>query len=71
MNVSGSSARDLGFSVLENFAQAFPKRYVNVGVAEQNMTGVAAGLALSPEKIVFTYSIANFPVIRCLEANSR
>jgi transketolase len=57
---------DLGFSVLENFAQAFPKRYVNVGVAEQNMTGVAAGLALSG-KIVFTYSIANFPVIRCLE----
>jgi transketolase len=57
---------DLGFSVLENFAQAFPKRYLNVGVAEQNMTGVAAGLALSG-KIVFTYSIANFPVIRCLE----
>jgi transketolase len=57
---------DLGFSVLESFAQAFPKRYVNVGVAEQNMAGVAAGLALSG-KIVFTYSIANFPVIRCLE----
>lgn len=57
---------DLGFSVLETFAQAFPRRYVNVGVAEQNMTGVAAGLALSG-KIVFTYSIANFPVIRCLE----
>ena len=57
---------DLGFSVLENFAQNFPNRYVNVGVAEQNMTGVAAGLALSG-KIVFTYSIANFPVMRCLE----
>jgi len=57
---------DLGFSVLETFAQSFPKRYVNVGVAEQNMAGVAAGLALSG-KIVFTYSIANFPVIRCLE----
>ncbi len=57
---------DLGFSVLETFAQAYPKRYVNVGVAEQNMAGVAAGLALSG-KIVFTYSIANFPVIRCLE----
>ncbi len=57
---------DLGFSVLESFAQHFPKRYVNVGVAEQNMTGVAAGLALSG-KIVFTYSIANFPVMRCLE----
>jgi transketolase len=57
---------DLGYSVLERFAQRFPTRYVNVGVAEQNMTGVAAGLALSG-KIVFTYSIANFPVMRCLE----
>ena len=57
---------DLGFSVLETFASRFPKRYVNVGVAEQNMTGIAAGLALSG-KIVFTYSIANFPVMRCLE----
>jgi transketolase len=57
---------DLGFSVLETFANNFPSRYVNVGVAEQNMTGIAAGLALSG-KIVFTYSIANFPVMRCLE----
>lgn len=57
---------DLGFSVLEPFAQRFPKRYLNAGVAEQNMTGLAAGLAMSG-KIVFTYSIANFPVMRCLE----
>lgn len=57
---------DLGFSVLEPFARSFPERYVNMGVAEQNMTGVAAGLALEG-KIVFTYSIANFPVMRCLE----
>lgn len=57
---------DLGFSVLERFAMRFPGRYVNMGVAEQNMTGVAAGLALEG-KIVFTYSIANFPVMRCLE----
>lgn len=57
---------DLGFSVLEVYAAKFPDRYVNVGVAEQNMTGVAAGLAMSG-KIVFTYSIANFPVMRCLE----
>jgi len=57
---------DLGYSVLEPFASRFPDRYVNVGVAEQNMTGIAAGLALSG-KIVFTYSIANFPVMRCLE----
>ena len=57
---------DLGYSVLERFAQKYPDRYVNMGVAEQNMTGVAAGLALEG-KIVFTYSIANFPIIRCLE----
>src|SRR5205814_179009 len=57
---------DLGYTVLEPFYERFPARFVNVGVAEQNMTGVAAGLALSG-KIVFTYSIANFPTLRCLE----
>lgn len=57
---------DLGFGVVEVFANRFPKRFINVGVAEQNMTGVATGLALSG-KIVFTYSIANFPTLRCLE----
>jgi transketolase len=57
---------DLGYSVLEKFAERFPRRYVNVGVAEQNLMGVAAGLALSG-KIVFAYSIANFPIMRCLE----
>jgi len=57
---------DLGYSVLEVFAEQFPKRYLNAGVAEQNMTGIAAGLALSG-KIAITYSIANFPVMRCLE----
>src|SRR5262245_13222600 len=57
---------DLGFSVLERFAERFPNRFVNAGVAEQNMTGLAAGLALSG-KVVFIYSIVNFPVMRCLE----
>ncbi len=57
---------DLGFSVLEPFAVQFPERYVNVGVAEQNMAGIAAGLAMSA-KTVFIYSIANFPTMRCLE----
>jgi transketolase len=57
---------DLGFSVLERFATRFPTRYLNAGVAEQNMIGVAAGLALAG-KVVFTYSIANFPTFRCLE----
>lgn len=57
---------DLGYSVLEPFAERFPDRYVNAGVAEQNMIGVAAGLARSGAT-VFVYSIANFPTFRCLE----
>ena len=57
---------DLGFSVLEVFATRFPERFLNVGVAEQNMMGIAAGLAASG-KMVFTYSIANFAIARCLE----
>ena len=57
---------DLGYSVLERFARSFPGRFVNVGVAEQNMIGLAAGLAHSG-KIPFVYSIANFPTFRCLE----
>jgi transketolase len=57
---------DLGFGCIETFAERFPDRFLNVGVAEQNMTGVAAGMALC-DKTVFTYSIANFPTFRCLE----
>jgi len=57
---------DLGFSVLERFRDALPNQYLNVGVAEQNMMGIAAGLA-DLGKTVFTYSIANFPTMRCLE----
>jgi transketolase len=57
---------DLGYSVVESFAQEFPDRFINAGVAEQNMTGMAAGLALTGKK-VFTYSIGNFSTLRCLE----
>lgn len=57
---------DLGYSVVEPFAEEFPDRFLNAGVAEQNLTGVAAGLA-SEGYHVFTYSIANFPTLRCLE----
>lgn len=46
--------------------QEFPDRFINVGVAEQDMIGVSAGLSLCG-KIVFCYSIANFPTLRCLE----
>ena len=57
---------DLGFSVVEPFSEKFPERFLNCGVAEQNMTGIAAGLAMEGYK-VFTYSIANFNTMRCLE----
>ena len=57
---------DLGYGMFEPFVERFPRQYLNVGVAEQNMMGVAAGLALDG-RTVFTYSIANFPTLRCLE----
>ena len=57
---------DLGFNVVEPFADRFPDRFINAGVAEQNMTGLAAGMA-SEGYHVFTYSIANFPTFRCAE----
>ena len=57
---------DLGYSVVEPFAEQFPDRFLNVGIAEQNMTGVAAGLAKEGYN-VFTYSIGNFPTLRCME----
>jgi transketolase len=57
---------DLGFGVVTPFMEQLPRQFLNAGVAEQNMTGMAAGMALSG-KIAFTYSIANFPTMRCLE----
>lgn len=57
---------DLGYRVLDGFAERFPNRFINVGVAEQNLVGVAAGLALSGKQ-VWVYSIVNFPVMRALE----
>jgi len=57
---------DLGYSVVESFAELFPDRFFNAGVAEQNMMGLCAGLA-SEGFHVFVYSIANFPTLRCAE----
>ena len=57
---------DMGFGVVEPIRDRFPGQYVNAGVSEQMMTGLAAGLALSG-RVAFTYSIANFPTLRCLE----
>lgn len=57
---------DLGFGVLTDFAERYPDNYVNAGVAEQNMTAVACGMALAGARS-YTYSIGNFPTLRCLE----
>lgn len=57
---------DLGFGVLKPFWEQLPDQFVNAGIAEQNMTSLAAGMALEG-KTVFTYSIGNFPTLRCLE----
>lgn len=57
---------DLGFGVLKPYFEAVPDQFTNAGISEQNMTTVAAGMALSG-KTVFTYSIGNFPTLRCLE----
>lgn len=57
---------DLGFGVLDKFWDKFPDRFINAGISEQNMTSMAAGLALEGKQ-VYTYSIANFPTLRCLE----
>jgi transketolase len=57
---------DVGYSLVEPFTEKFPDRFVNIGIAEQNMSGIATGLALSG-RVVFTYSLANFPTLRCVE----
>lgn len=57
---------DLGYGVLTEYWEKCPKQFINAGICEQNMTSVAAGLALEGKK-VFTYSIANFPTLRALE----
>ncbi|HQA86002.1 MAG TPA: transketolase C-terminal domain-containing protein [Bacteroidales bacterium] len=57
---------DLGYNVVDSFSSEFPSRYLNVGIAEQNMVGVAVGLAMEGF-IPFIYSIANFPTMRCME----
>ncbi len=57
---------DLGFGVFEEYSKQFPDQFINAGVAEQNMTALAAGMALQGWK-PYTYSIGNFPTLRCLE----
>lgn len=57
---------DIGNKLFDKFRAAHPDRFINCGVAEQNMTGVAAGLAMSGMRPV-TYTITPFCTTRCLE----
>lgn len=57
---------DIGFRNFDRIIADFPDRFINAGVAEADMTGIAAGLALSG-KIPFTFTIAPFVTMRCLE----
>src|SRR3989344_6665324 len=57
---------DIGYSVIEKFVAEFPDRVLNAGIAEQNMIGVAAGLALAGKKF-FVYTIVPFATMRCFE----
>lgn len=57
---------DLGFGVLRPFWETYPEQFVNAGIAEQAMTGMAAGLSMTGRTVI-TYSIGNFPTLRCLE----
>src|SRR5579863_2666496 len=57
---------DIGNRLFDKFRAAHPSRFYNCGVAEQNMTGVAAGMAMSGMRPI-TYTIAPFVTTRCLE----
>jgi len=57
---------DLGFGVLKPFWETYPDQFINAGIAEQSMTGLAAGLSMTG-RTVLTYSIGNFPTLRCTE----
>ena len=57
---------DLGFRSFEPFKEKFPDRFINVGVSENNMIGIGAGMALQGKK-VFVYSILPFLIFRSLE----
>jgi len=57
---------DVGFSYFEEFQKMFPKQFINCGVLEQTMMGIAAGLALSGKK-PYVYSMVPFVTMRCYE----
>ncbi len=56
---------DLGYSFMEDFQKKFPKQFINCGIAEQTMIGIAAGLALSGKK---PYCYSTLPFLLCRAA---
>jgi len=58
---------DMGAPSLDKFRDNFPNQFIDVGIAEQAMVAVSAGLVLSGKR-VFTYAIASFATSRCYEA---
>ena len=57
---------DFGSPVLDRIRSQFPDRFINVGIAEQNLINISAGLAIEGFK-VFAYAIAPFITMRCYE----
>jgi len=57
---------DTGFNLLENFVKKFPRRYINCGITEQTIMGIAAGLTKMGKK-VYVYGIIPFAIMRCYE----
>ena len=57
---------DMGINLIEKIGEKFPERFLNVGIAEQNLIGVSAGL-VNLGYTPFTYTISNFAIHRCLE----
>jgi len=57
---------DTGFNLLEEFGEKFPGRYINCGITEQTIMGIAAGLSKAGKK-VYVYGIIPFAIMRCYE----
>lgn len=57
---------DMGINLVEKFEVSYPDRFLNVGIAEQNLIGIASGLAESGMK-PYVYTISNFLIHRCFE----
>jgi transketolase len=57
---------DIGYGVFDDFRERWPHRFINMGIAEQNMVGVAAGMAIEGKRPVI-YTIVPFATMRCFE----